>query len=98
MPEPKNLKEFHGLQGRLAYIRRLMSNLTGCCHPFSHLMQKGAPFAWDDSCQVAFEKIKKYLLLGKIQALKFIKPKCKEHHCVLGVSSAESCVLSTEIN
>jgi len=37
-------------------------------------------------------------VLGKIQALKFINPKCKVHRCVLGVSSAGSCVLSTGIN
>ncbi|KAL2937526.1 Transposon Tf2-6 polyprotein [Bienertia sinuspersici] len=61
MPEPKNLKELRGLQGRLAYIRRFISNLAGCCHPFSHLMKKGAPFEWDQSCQKAFESIKKYL-------------------------------------
>jgi len=28
---------------------------------FSHLMKKGAPFEWDKSCHMAFEKIKKYL-------------------------------------
>jgi len=57
MPEPKNHKEFHGLQGRLAYLRTFISNLAGHCHPFSHLMKKGAPFEWDESCRVAFKKI-----------------------------------------
>ncbi|XP_019106235.1 uncharacterized mitochondrial protein AtMg00860-like [Beta vulgaris subsp. vulgaris] len=62
MPEPKNLKELHGLQGRFAYIRRFISNLAGRCHPFSHLMKKDSPFKWDDSCKKAFdESIKKYL-------------------------------------
>ena len=42
--EPKNLKEFCGLKGRLAYIRRFILNLVSSCHPFSHLMKKGAPF------------------------------------------------------
>ena len=55
MPEPR------GLQGRLAYIRRFISNLAGRCHPFSHLMKKGAPFEWDESCKNAFQSIKKYL-------------------------------------
>jgi len=31
MPTPKNLKELRGLQGRLAYIRRFISNLVGHC-------------------------------------------------------------------
>jgi len=58
MPEPKNLRELHGLQGRLAYIRRFISNHVGRCHPFSHLIKKGAPFKWDDSCRTTFKKIK----------------------------------------
>jgi len=40
MPKPKNLKELRDLQGCLAYIRRFISNLAGCCHPFHHLMKK----------------------------------------------------------
>ena len=35
IPEPKNLKELHGLQGHLAYIRRFISNLAGHCHPLA---------------------------------------------------------------
>jgi len=61
MPEPKNLKELCGLQGRLAYIRRFISNLVGRCRPFSHFMKKGAPFEWDESYKNAFQNIKKYL-------------------------------------
>ncbi|CAM8890588.1 unnamed protein product [Rhodiola kirilowii] len=61
MPEPKSLKELRGLQGRLTYIRRFISNLAGRCQPFSHLMKKDAPFVWDDKCRKAFDSIKKYL-------------------------------------
>ncbi|CAM8928328.1 unnamed protein product [Rhodiola kirilowii] len=61
MPEPKSLKELRGLQGRLAYIRRFISNLAGRCQPFSHLMKKDAPFVWDDKCRRGFDSIKKYL-------------------------------------
>ncbi|CAM8984212.1 unnamed protein product [Rhodiola kirilowii] len=61
MPEPRSLKELRGLQGRLAYIRRFISNLAGRCQPFSHLMKKDAPFVWDDKCRKAFDSIKKYL-------------------------------------
>jgi len=61
MPEPKNLKELHGLPNCLVYIRRVISNFVGRCHPFSHLMKKGALFESHDLCRKAFEKIKKYL-------------------------------------
>ncbi|XP_074298577.1 uncharacterized protein LOC141629485 [Silene latifolia] len=63
MPEPKNLKELRGLQGRLAYIRMFISNLTGLCQPLSHLMKKDAIFQWDDKCHNAFEIPGKPLIL-----------------------------------
>ncbi|XP_060968195.1 uncharacterized protein LOC133035834 [Cannabis sativa] len=62
MPPPRNLRQLRGLQGKLAYIRRFISNLSGRCQPFSRLMQKNVPFIWDEACQNAFESIKKYLL------------------------------------
>ncbi|XP_028085335.1 uncharacterized protein LOC114286368 [Camellia sinensis] len=62
MPPPRNLRELKGLQGRLAYIRRFISNLAGRCLPFSRLMKKGVPFEWNQQCQNAFNSIKEYLL------------------------------------
>ncbi|KAM2898528.1 hypothetical protein COP2_008052 [Malus domestica] len=44
MPEPRNLHEQKSLQGRLAFIRRFISNLAGRCQPFSRLMKKDVPF------------------------------------------------------
>ena len=40
MPPPHNLCELRGLQGRLAYIQRFISNLFERCQPFSKLMKK----------------------------------------------------------
>jgi len=61
MQPPRNLRELRGLQGRLAYIRRFISNLFERCQPFTKLMEKGVSFIWDDACQQAFEEIKQYL-------------------------------------
>ncbi|KAM1594417.1 hypothetical protein ACFX10_000832 [Malus domestica] len=61
MPEPRNLHELKSLQGRLAFIRRFISNVAGRCQPFSQLMKKDVPFIWDKACNNAFESIKKYL-------------------------------------
>nr|XP_027124252.1 uncharacterized protein LOC113740942 [Coffea arabica] len=58
MPEPRNIHELKSLQGKLAYIRRFISNLAGRCQPFSRLMKKGVPFEWDESCRNAFTSIK----------------------------------------
>ena len=43
-------------------------------------------------------KLPRSVGVGKNSSFKFINPKCKVHRCVLGVSSAGSCVLSTGIN
>ena len=60
-PARRNLKELRGLQGDLAYIRRLTPDLSSNCHPFYHLITKDTQFEWDQSCQKAFESIKRYL-------------------------------------
>ena len=74
MPPPRNLKEQKSLQGRLAYIRRFISNLSGGCQPFSCLMKKGVPFEWDKACQ-NFDSIKEYLQNPPVlSALIKIKP------------------------
>ena len=62
MLPPRNLRDLRGLQGRLAYIRRFISNLSGRCQPFTRLMKKDVPFVWDQACQNAFKEIKQYLL------------------------------------
>ncbi|XP_051132475.1 uncharacterized protein LOC127252363 [Andrographis paniculata] len=61
MPEPRNIHELKSLQGKLAYIRRFISNLAGRCQPFSRIMKKGVPFHWDEACKKAFQSIKDYL-------------------------------------
>ncbi|KAL0448150.1 UNVERIFIED_CONTAM: Polyprotein P3 [Sesamum latifolium] len=62
MPEPRNIHELKSLQGKLAYLRRFISNLAGRCQPFSHLMKKDVPFEWDEACDKAFKSIKFYLM------------------------------------
>lgn len=62
MQEPKDVHELKSLQGRLTYIRRFISNLTGRCQLFNQLMKKDTPFVWDDACRNALKKIKEYLL------------------------------------
>jgi len=49
MQPPRNLKKLRGLQGRLAYIQRFISILSGPCQPFTKLMKKGVSFVWDNT-------------------------------------------------
>src|SRR5436190_22837401 len=60
MEPPRSLNELRGLQGKLAYIRRFISNLSGRYQPFSKLMRKGVTFVWDQACQDVFDEIKHY--------------------------------------
>ncbi|KAL0354312.1 UNVERIFIED_CONTAM: Transposon Tf2-12 polyprotein [Sesamum angustifolium] len=62
MPEPQNIYELKNLQGKLAYLRRFISNLASRCQPFSRLMKKIVPFQWDEACDKAFKSIKSYLM------------------------------------
>lgn len=57
----KNLRQLRGLQGRLAYIKRFIANLSGKGWPFSRLMKKWVDFVWDQACDDAFQDIKQYL-------------------------------------
>ncbi|KAJ9697179.1 hypothetical protein PVL29_009102 [Vitis rotundifolia] len=62
MPTPKTEKEIRGFLGRLQYISRFIARLTDICEPIFRLLRKNQPTVWNDDCQLAFEKIKEYLL------------------------------------
>ncbi|RVW61644.1 Retrovirus-related Pol polyprotein from transposon 17.6 [Vitis vinifera] len=62
MPVPRTEKEIRGFLGRLQYISRFIARLTDICEPIFRLLRKNQPTVWNDDCQIAFEKIKEYLL------------------------------------
>ena len=48
--------------GRLNYIARFIYHLTSTCELIFKLLKKDHVVEWNDDCQVAFDKIKEYLL------------------------------------
>ncbi|KAK4392800.1 hypothetical protein Sango_2057800 [Sesamum angolense] len=62
MPKPRNIHKLKSLQGKLAYLRRFISNLADRCQPFSRLMKKDVPFQWNEACDKACKSIKSYLM------------------------------------
>ncbi|RVW25856.1 Retrovirus-related Pol polyprotein from transposon 412 [Vitis vinifera] len=62
MPASKTEKEIRGFLDRLQYISRFIARLTDVCEPIFHLLRKNQSTVWNDDCQLAFEKIKGYLL------------------------------------
>ncbi|XP_039048787.1 uncharacterized protein LOC120189633 [Hibiscus syriacus] len=61
LPPPRTQKEVRGFLGRLNYIARFISQLTDKCDPIFRLLRKNNPGAWNENCQIAFEKVKEYL-------------------------------------
>ncbi|XP_017974505.1 PREDICTED: uncharacterized protein LOC108661580 [Theobroma cacao] len=62
LPSPKTQKEVRGILGRLNYIARFISQLTLKCDLIFKLIRKHNPGAWNEECQVTFDKVKEYLL------------------------------------
>ena len=58
MPAPRTEREIRGFLGRLQYIARL----ADIYEPIFRLLMKSQPTVWDDRCQQAFERTRKYLL------------------------------------
>jgi len=54
MPPPRNLRELRGLQGRLAYMRRFILNLSRTCQPFIRLLKKDITFYLGSSLSKCF--------------------------------------------
>lgn len=61
MEPPHNQKEVRGYLERLNYISRFISQITATCEPIFRLLRKNNPGAWDEQCQIEFDKIKRYL-------------------------------------
>ncbi|XP_052479604.1 uncharacterized protein LOC128034804 [Gossypium raimondii] len=61
LPPPRTQKEVRGFLGRLNYNTRFIAQLTNQCDPIFRLLRKHNLGEWNEECQVAFDKIKRYL-------------------------------------
>ncbi|XP_042505572.1 uncharacterized protein LOC122082159 [Macadamia integrifolia] len=62
MSPPQTEKEIRGFLGRIQYISRFISQLTAICEPIFKLLKKDQPKRWNPQCQLAFDRIKSYLV------------------------------------
>ena len=60
---PTNKKELQSLIGKINFIRRFISNLSGRIQPFTPLLKlkAGQEFVWGEEQQKALDNIKQYL-------------------------------------
>ena len=60
---PTSKKELQSLLGKINFLRRFISNLSGRTQAFSLLLRlkQGQAFEWNNAHQEAFDNIKRYL-------------------------------------
>ena len=55
-------KQIRNFLGKFNYIARFIAQLIATCDQLFKLLKKDTKIEWTDECQVAFDKIKQYLL------------------------------------
>jgi hypothetical protein len=57
-PPPNNLTQLQSLQGKEKFLRRFICNYAEITKGFMRLLQKYAPFIWDETFQCSFDDLK----------------------------------------
>ena len=63
---PKLVFEIRGFLGLAGYYRRFIEDFSKLATPMSKLTQKEVKFEWNDSCERAFQELKRRLTLAPI--------------------------------
>jgi len=58
---PSTVREVRGFIGMCSYYRRFIPDFSSIAEPLINLTRKYARFQWDDTCQVAFVRLKNML-------------------------------------
>ena len=74
-PTPTNLKQLRTFLGLANYYRRFIRGFSHIARPLNALTKKGVKFCWTQSCDDAFDKLKRALVSAPILAYpNFKKP------------------------
>ena len=65
-PPPKTVREVRSFLGHTSFYRHFIQNFSKVSRPLYNLLVKDVPFIFDDSCLVAFEKLKQLLTSSPI--------------------------------
>ncbi|KAH9744776.1 hypothetical protein KPL70_003833 [Citrus sinensis] len=66
LPPPKTVREVRSFLGHARFYRRFIKDFSKVSRPLCNLLAKDVPFVFDDSCLVAFEKLKHLLTSSPI--------------------------------
>ena len=62
MPPPRSLRQLQSLQGKSNFLRHFIVNYAKIMKGFMRLLKQDTPFVWDETVQIVFDALKKYLL------------------------------------
>lgn len=68
-PTPMSIKEVRRFLGLAGYYRRFIRHFGIIARPLFNLLKKGAPFAWMDATETAFQLLKEKLTSAPVLAL-----------------------------
>ena len=66
LPPPKTVREVRSFLGHAGFYRRFIKDFSKVSRPLCNLLAKDVPFIFNDSCLVAFEKLKQLLTSSPI--------------------------------
>lgn len=66
LPYPQDVKGIRSFLGHAGFYRRFIKKFSVVSNPLTNLLQKDIPFRFDEDCNLAFEKLKKTLVIAPI--------------------------------
>ncbi|XP_052287336.1 uncharacterized protein LOC127898878, partial [Citrus sinensis] len=66
LPPPKTIREVRSFLGHAGFYRRFIKDFSKVSRPLCNLLAKDVPFIFNDSCLMAFEKLKQLLISSPI--------------------------------
>ncbi|XP_057418149.1 uncharacterized protein LOC130712328 [Lotus japonicus] len=66
LPPPTNIKGIRSFLGHAGFYRRFIKDFSKLAKPMTNLLEKEAPFTFDENCLKAFESIKKSLVTAPV--------------------------------
>ena len=77
-PSPTKVGTLRSFLGLASYYRQCIHKFADIAAPLYHLTNKGVPFVWDDSCQLAFITLKDPLMHAPILKYPDLSPASKQ--------------------
>ncbi|XP_017613797.1 uncharacterized mitochondrial protein AtMg00860-like [Gossypium arboreum] len=66
LPPPTSVKGIRSFLGHDGFYRRFIKYFSKICKPLCALLEQNRPFNFDEPCFIAFEKLKKRLVVAPI--------------------------------